>query len=219
MDKDVCVFLFDVTGIMAQPWLEAGYECWTVDLQHPPAYETGGITREGNLVKVHADLRHPWLCPVDRNRIAFAFAFPPCDHLAVSGARWFKGKGLRRLSLSVEMFATAAEFCEWSGAPYGIENPVSTISSHWRKPDYTFSPDQYTGLCADDNYTKKTCLWVGNGFIMPEPNRDESLGEPDDRIHRCPPGPDRANIRSATPLGFSRAVFLANGKSRVEELI
>ena len=117
------------------------------------------------------------------------------------------------------MFATAAEFCEWSGAPYGIENPVSTISSHWRKPDYTFTPDQYTGLCADDNYTKKTCLWVGNGFIMPEPNRDESLGEPDDRIHRCPPGPDRANIRSATPLGFSRAVFLANGKSRVEELI
>jgi len=98
--KNVCLFLFDVSGKMAQPWLEAGYECWIVDVQHPVSYDTQGITRDGNLFRVHADLRHPWLCPVDRNRIAFVFAFPPCDHLAVSGARWFHGKGLRRLSLS-----------------------------------------------------------------------------------------------------------------------
>jgi len=45
---------------------------------------------------------------------------------------------------------------------------------------------------------------------MPEKNEIDGLGEPDDRIHKCPPGPDRHNIRSATPLGFSRAVFRAN---------
>lgn len=33
---------------------------------------------------------------------------------------------------------------------------------------------------------------------------------PDNRIHECPPGDDRANIRSATPLGFAKAVFLSN---------
>ena len=208
--KDTAIFLFDVTGNMAQLWLAAGYDCWIVDMQHPVAYDQGGVTQEGKLHKVHADLSQPWLCPVDRERIAFVFAFPPCDHLAVSGARWFKGKGLRKLASSIELFATAAEFCDWSGAPYGIENPVSSISSYWRKPDHTFHPYQYTGFCLDDNYTKKTCLWSGNGFVMPEPFEVAGLGEPDDRIHKCPPGPDRHNTRSATPLGFARAVFEAN---------
>lgn len=45
---------------------------------------------------------------------------------------------------------------------------------------------------------------------MPGPNKADDLGEPDDRIHKCPPGPERHNIRSATPLGFARAVFEAN---------
>lgn len=215
MKKDVAIFLFDVSGNMAKPWLDACYDCYIVDIQHPVAYDTGGITQEGNLYKVHADLTRPWLCPVDRNRIAFIFAFPPCDHLAVSGARWFKGKGLRRLEVSIAMFATAAEFCEWSQAPYGIENPVSNISSHWRKPDYYFHPYEYTGFCEEDNYTKKTCLWCGGGFVMPEPKMVDGLGKPDDRIHKCSPGPDRHNIRSATPIGFARAVFEANAKKMV----
>ena len=209
--KDTAVFLFDFSGIMAKPWLDAGYECWIVDKQHPTAYETNGVTREGRLNKVHADLSRPWLPPVARERIAFVAAFPPCDHVAVSGSRWFRGKGLRKLAESINLFATAAEFCEWSGAPYCIENPVSTISSYWRKPDHTFSPHQYTGFYPDDNYTKKTCLWSGHGFVMPREFVWFGAGEPDDRIHRCPPGPDRQNIRSATPKGFARAVFEANG--------
>ena len=45
---------------------------------------------------------------------------------------------------------------------------------------------------------------------MPPEFRAEGLGDPDDRIHKAPPGPDRANFRSATPLGFARAVFKAN---------
>ena len=208
--KDIVISLFDVTGKMVQPWLDAGYQAYIVDIQHPVAYESGGVSSEGNLHRVHWDLTKPWLCPVDRSDIAFVSAFPPCDHLAVSGARWFKGKGLRRLAVSVEMFATAAEFCEWSKAPYMIENPASSISSYWRKPDYRFSPHQFTGYERDDNYTKGTSLWVGNGFVMPEPWQAEGLGAPDDRIHKCPPGPERHNIRSATPMGFARAVFEAN---------
>lgn len=212
--KDIAVFLFDYTGVAAQPWLDAGYECWIVDIQHPPAYDSGGVTDCGALKKVHADLSHTWMPPFDRSRIAFVAAWPPCDHLAVSGARWFKGKGLRKLSDSIALFATAAEFCEWSGAPYMIENPVSSISSYWRKPDCTFSPEQFTGFCEEDNYTKKTCLWTGGGFVMPEPFQVPGLPAPDDRIHKCPPGADRKNIRSATPRGFAEAVFRANGRKR-----
>lgn len=216
--RDIVISLFDKTGKMVQPWLEAGYECWIVDIQHPPAYESGGITfSQGNLHRVHADLTQPWLCPVSRERIAFVAAFPPCDHLAVSGARWFQGKGLRRLARSIDMFATAAEFCEWTGAPYMIENPVSTISTYWRKPDHTFSPDDYTGYCVEDNYTKKTCLWTGGGFVMPPACRLEGLGKPDDRIHKCPPGPERADFRSATPLGFARACRDANHRMELTQ--
>ncbi len=211
--RNVVISLFDYTGAMVQPWLNAGYECWIVDVQHPVAYETGGVTKEGKLYKVNWDLTKPWLFPGERSRIAFTSAFPPCDHLAVSGARWFKGKGLRRLALSVELFATAAEFCEWSEAPYVIENPVSNIASHWRKADHSFHPYEFTMLQPEDNYSKKTCLWTGGGFKMPKAMRDLDLGEPDDRIHKCPPGPERANIRSATPAGFAEAVFKANGKN------
>lgn len=172
----------------------------------------------GRLHKVHHDLSRPWLCPIPRERIAFVFAFPPCDHLAVSGARWFKGKGLRLLARSIELFATAAEFCEWTEAPYGIENPVSNIASHWRKPDHIFHPHHFTRWHREDNYTKTTCLWTGGGFVMPPALIDMDLPKPDDRIHKCPPGPDRHNIRSQTPMGFSLAVFDANaGHSLIRE--
>lgn len=58
-------------------------------------------------------------------------------------------------------------------------------------------------------YTKKTCLWTGGGFMMPEPDFPYGI-QPDDRIHKAPPSDERANFRSATPMGFARAVFDAN---------
>ena len=201
--RGVALFLFDKTGSMARPWAEAGYTCYCVDIQHP-----AGARRDGNIVWVGADI-HRWLPPI-AERIAFVAAFPPCTHLAVSGARWFKGKGLYALADSIALFARAAEICEASGAPYLIENPVSTIASYWRKADYTFHPWWFTRHNPADNYTKKTCLWTGAGFVMPERMEAEGLGAPDNRIHFASPGDERANFRSATPLGFARAVFEAN---------
>lgn len=203
----VVLSLFDKTGNMVRPWVEAGYTAYIVDIQHPRGYSK----KEDGIIRVGADLRNGWLPPREvAGRTAAAFAFPPCDHLAVSGARWFEGKGLRLLSLSIDFFATAAEICEWVEAPYMIENPVSTISTYWRKPDHIFNPYDYAGLEPDDNYTKKTCLWTGGGFVMPDKQPDASLGAPDDRIHKAPPSAGRADFRSATPMGFSRAVFAAN---------
>ena len=207
------ISLFDKTGFMAMPWAEAGHQCLIVDIQHPP-----GIHPHPHIPNVWtqgADLR-TWAPPREWvNDVAFVAAFPPCDHLAVSGARWFKGKGLRKLAGAIELFAVAAEWCEWFGAPYMIENPVSTISSYWRKPDYAFHPWQYCGLCPADAYTKKTCLWVGGGFVMPGPDHPDDV-IPDDRIHKAAPGPERANFRSATPMGFAMAVFAANRQASAE---
>jgi hypothetical protein len=113
---------------------------------------------------------------------------------------------------ALEIFEACRQVCEWSGAPYCIENPVGVLSGipHIGRPDHYFHPWQYAGLCADDNYTKKTALWTGNGFVMPEPQPAPGLGAPDNRIHFASPGRDRAAFRSATPMGFARAVFAAN---------
>lgn len=97
------------------------------------------------------------------------------------------------------MFEAGRQVADWSGAPWMQENPVTMLSSipHIGKPDYYFHPWQYAALCEGDNYTKKTCIWGGNGFVMPEPCPAPHLGPPDNRIHFASPTDDRGDVRSA----------------------
>jgi hypothetical protein len=191
----IVISCFDKSTNMVKPWASAGYKCYCVDIQHP-----AGETVDGNIIRVGADMLE-WMPP--RKPIAFAAFFPPCTDVAVSGARWFKDKGIGALWRALRLFDVAVKLAEWSDAPYLIENPVSTVSSYWRKPDYSFDPCDY-----GDPYTKKTCLWTGGGFVMPEKNRvAPSLGS---KMHLLPPSKDRADKRSETPMGFANAVFLAN---------
>ena len=201
--------LFDFTGNMLRPWLEAGYECHLFDIQH----KRGINTRNDGMICHGVDLKktpdYYWA-----GEFSFLSCFPSCQHLAVSGARWFKGKGLRALEESIAFFATSAEVADELGCPYMIENPVSTISTYWREPDYKFHPCHYSGYVdGDEHYTKETWLWTGGGFIMPPKRMAGDLFDMPDTtyIHNQPPGPDRMNIRSATPMGFAQAVFEANG--------
>lgn len=80
-------------------------------------------------------------------------ACPPCTHLAVSGARWFKKKQKEQTE--------ALEFVRLLlNAPIpriALENPVSIISSRIRKPDQIIQPWMF-----GDSYPKKTCLWLKN---------------------------------------------------------
>lgn len=181
--------LFDFSGVMVKPWLDAGYETLNVDLKN-------GI-----------DVLR-WLPP--RVDYKICFAFPPCTDQAVSGARWFKDKGLAGLSAAIELVERARDICEWCDCPWMIENPVSVMSSYWRKPDFTFQPWHFAGHEPNDNYTKKTCLWTGNGFTMPECRPLLNGEKPDNRMHMMPPSPDRSDLRSVTPLGFAKAVYEAN---------
>lgn len=230
---------------MAAPWVEAGYEAILVDPQHPE-----GVTVEGRVTKIGHIIDHPTTWSVLRDaladgRVVFVAGFPPCTDLAVSGARWFETKAVDDPAFQFKAMHVVWQchvVAELMGAPYFIENPVSRISSFWRKRDHSFHPYQFTGLAPGDNYTKETCLWVGGGFTMPAldvaedvqaaiaevvdefgrmvPKRKavERFPEssliadfyPDNRIHDCPPGEERANTRSATPEGFARAVFRAN---------
>jgi hypothetical protein len=202
MAQPIVVSLFDHTGNMVVPWAAAGFLCYCVDLQHP-----AGEHREGNIIRVGADIRE-WLPPYAPIKILFAF--PPCTHVAVSGARWFRDKGLGALVKSLELFDAAVRLAEWTKAPYLIENPVSTVSSYWRKPDYTFDPCDYGGYISPpgDAYTKKTCLWTGNGLVMPKSKWVSPIEG--SKMNRLPPSKDRGALRSVTPRGFAQAVFEAN---------
>lgn len=201
-NEGIVIGLFDYTCNMVAPWAAAGFLCYCVDLQHPV-----GEARQENIVRVGADVRE-WLPPYAPVKILFAF--PPCTDVAVSGARWFKDKGLGALIRALQNFDAAVRLAEWTQAPYLIENPVSMVSSYWRKPDYLFDPCDYGGYRdpPGDAYTKKTCLWTGNNFQMPPPRRVNP--EEGSRMHRLPPSPERAKLRSITPQGFARAVFEAN---------
>lgn len=198
--------LCDHSGNAVRPWAEAGYNCICVDLKHE------GISQEGNITFICADVRK-WKLP--QKDYAFVFAFPPCTDLAVSGARWMQAKGLKALANAIEIVAACADICEASGAPYVLENPISTLATYWRKPDYIFDPCEFAGYLENpelEAYTKKTCLWVGNGFRMPDPRPVfPVLGS---KMHRLPPGPGRAELRAITPQGFSLAVYLANTHRR-----
>ena len=227
--KPAAVFLYDFTGIMAEPWRKAGYDCYIVDRQHKEGiYED---PQRPGLFKVGAELRTGWnLEPGIAERVCFLGSFPECTNVAVSGAAHFKKKGPRALALSLDLFATCRELAEKLGCPYFIENPVSTFSTYCGKPNYTFDPFEYGGYIDEaeavhptypeniedrDGYTKKTCLWTGGGFVMP-PKRPVPHQKGDSLQHSKLGGKSlkTKNIRSATPRGFAEAVFQANGKKQ-----
>jgi hypothetical protein len=199
---------------MVRPWAEAGYRCKCFDIRHEEPH-VEEFPSGGRIEFTWADLRNYGLVRsiIQHGGYRIGFAFPDCTNGAVSGARWLAEKGLRALAEYIELVASCHEILEGAKVPYLIENPVSTLSTYWRKPDYTFHPWQYAQHEPADRYPKKTCLWTGNGFVMPEP---KPLEPTDDRIHRMPPGEDRADLRSVTPRGFARAVFEANCKLEAE---
>ena len=87
--------------------------------------------------------------------------FPPCDHLAVSGARWFPEKiADGRQQQGIDLFLALAH----ADVPrVAIENPVGIMSTVWRKPDQIVQPWQF-----GDEATKTTCLWVrGLPLLLP----------------------------------------------------
>lgn len=204
--RGAVISLCDRTGNMVRPWADAGYPCFCFDTQHSIRVPR----REGNISYLWGDVR-TIRRPV-RGPIAAVFAFPPCTNVSGSGARDFIMKGGGLLRDAIELFDACRQIGEWSDAPYMIENPVGVLSSipHIGKPQHYFDPCDFTAFELGDNYTKKTCLWTGNGFVMPARATAADLGEPDERIFRATPGDDRGDIRSVTPMGFARAVFQAN---------
>ena len=123
-------------------------------------------------------------------------AFPPCTHLAVSGARYFEQKRKDgRQQAAIDFFMRFAN----SDCPrIAIENPVGIMSTVWRKPDQIIQPWQF-----GHGETKKTCLWLKG---LPPLIPTEIVEGREQRIWKMPPSEDRAKNRAKTFPGIARAM-------------
>lgn len=204
------ISLCDLTGNFVDPWVKAGYRAVLVDPQHGTTRTDGAVEKIAGTV-LDAAKRLGEI--VRTERVVFVAGWPVCTDVAVSGARHFEAKRAKNPHFQTHaalLFEQCRMVALLAGCPGFCENPVSVFSSIFGKAGHIFHPHHYTGHCAADNYTKTTCLWPFGEFVMPPQFKDTTLGAPDNRIHFASPGPERANFRSATPMGFAMACFLAN---------
>lgn len=132
---------------------------------------------------------------------AMIIAFPPCTHLASSGARWFKQKQLDgRQQQGINFFM---EFVNAKCDRIAIENPIGIMSSNYRKPDQIIQPWQF-----GHGETKATCLWLKNLPLLTPTN---IVSGREQRIWKLPPTKDRAALRSKTFQGIAQAIAIQWG--------
>ena len=169
----------EFSGIVRDAFLAQGHDAISVDLlpsERPGPHIQGDVTA------------------LDLSSYDLMIAHPPCTHLAVSGARWFKGKEAEQ--------ARALDFVRFLFlAPVpriAIENPISVISSRIRKPTQIIQPWQF-----GHGEVKATCLWL-KGLPPLEPT--DCVDGRVARVHREPPGPERWRNRSRTFEGIARAM-------------
>ncbi|ASN70270.1 hypothetical protein 10S9_16 [uncultured Caudovirales phage] len=168
-----------------------GHEAYSCDIEpcsggHPEWHLQEDVTP---LLKQHWDM---------------IIAFPPCTHLAVSGAAWFEQKRKDgRQQEGIDFFMLFANAC---CERIAIENPVGIMSSVYKKPSQIVQPYEYGHM-----EQKKTCLWLkGLPLLQPTNNvYDQMMELPKnkrERLHYLPPSPERAKLRSKTYLGIAKAM-------------
>lgn len=170
----------EFSGIVRDAFMALGHDAWSCDVL--PTEQRLGNHYDGDVLGI---LDREW---------DLMIAHPPCTHLAVSGARWFKDKQQEQTEalqfVRALMDAPIPHIC--------IENPISIISSRVRKPDQIIQPWQF-----GHGETKATCLWLKNLPPLVPTNIVEGR---EARIHKMPPGPDRWKERSRTFTGIAKAM-------------
>ena len=213
--------LFDGSGFMGLPWAENGHTvyCFNADEANHGQYEIK--MQHENLHYINCwinEFFEDYAASIGLGAPDIIFAFPDCTEMAVSGAK-HKHTSLDSLHMAKMIKRLGDDY----NARWMIENPVGKMSTLWRKPDHYFHPFEYGGymdgsekifhhkMPAFDGYTKKTCIWSGGGFVMPEKKLGPVnigmfwgwrwLGGNSTRTKQ---------LRSLTPRGFARAVYEAN---------
>jgi hypothetical protein len=169
----------EFSGAVRDAFRAAGHVAMSCDLLES---ETPGNHYQGDVRDILGDGWDLMIC------------HPPCTHLAVSGARWFKDK----LEEQAEALRFVRMLLDAPIPKIALENPISIISSRIRKPDQVIQPWQY-----GHGETKATCLWLKG---LPKLRPTNIVEGREARVHRMPPGPDRWKERSRTFTGIAAAM-------------
>jgi len=142
--------------------------------------------------------------PLLDNSWDMILAFPPCTHLAISGAKWFANKKADgRQQQGIDFFMA---FTELDCPRVCIENPVGIMSTLWRKPDQIIQPWQF-----GENASKKTCLWLkGLPPLVPTNviKKDRYANQTPSGQNKLGPSSTRALERGKTYQGIAEATAL-----------
>lgn len=181
----------EFSGVVRNAFRNRGHEAWSCDLL--PSDDNSPFHIQGDVLAV---LNKGW---------DLAIFHPPCTHLAVSGARWFKDK--------IQEQKEALDFVRLLlNAPVpriALENPISIISSKIRKPDQIIQPWQF-----GHGETKATCLWLKN---LPKLEPTNIVEGREARVHKLPPSEDRWKLRSITYRGIAEAMADQWGRLEIIE--
>jgi site-specific DNA-cytosine methylase len=169
----------EFSGIVRDAFKARGHYAWSCDLEPT---EAPGNHHRG---PVQAILGQDW---------DLMIAHPPCTHLAVSGARWFRDRPQEQL----DALAFVRLLLEAPIDRIALENPVSVISTKIRKPDQIVQPWQF-----GRGETKATCLWLKN---LPLLTPTDIVDGRQPRVHHATPGPNRWRERSRTIAGIGLAM-------------
>lgn len=168
--------------IVTMAFRSNGHEAWSCDLIPCSGGHPEWHIQDDVLNIMHSD----W---------DMILAFPPCTHLASSGARWFKKKQDGRQQAAIEFFMA---FLNADCPRIAVENPIGIMSTRFRKPDQIIQPWMF-----GHGETKATCLWLEG---LPRLQPTNVVQGRKQRIWKMPPSPERAMLRSRTYPGIAQAM-------------
>jgi len=180
----------EYSGRVREAFRKLGHDAWSCDLL--PSDDNSPYHIQGDVLEL---LDKGW---------DMMIAHPPCTHLAVSGARWFKDKQQEQVE-ALEFVRTLLN------APIpkiALENPVSIISTKIRKPNQIIQPWQF-----GHGETKATCLWLKNLPELQPTNIVEGREQNIWRKKGVPKGMPLWKWRSLTFQGIANAMAEQWGKA------
>lgn len=193
----------EFSGIVRDAFIKRGHDAWSCDLLPT---ERPGPHIQGDVLEILDD---GW---------DLLIAHPPCTHLCVSGARWWKEK--QKDGRQKEAIKFFTKFMDASIDKIAVENPVGILTKAYRKPDQYIQPFWF-----GDKVQKKTGLWLVNlpnlqptnivdrGMIYVDPRGHKHGGEHTNRAKKAysphmllPRNEKRWMIRSRTFQGIADAM-------------
>jgi hypothetical protein len=200
------LILYECSNVVRDAFRAAGHEAYSCDLTGPADYQ------EDALGLLQRSVTSAW---------SIIIAHPPCQYLCNSGIHWNKRRP-ERAQQTEDAFGHVAQLVNALNQArplYGwcIENPISILSTRWRKPDQIVQPWQF-----GDDASKATCLWLSGlpqlrlhsqedmhppRFVMWDGKERQRWGnQTDSGQNRLGPSDTRAADRAQTYPGIARAM-------------